>query len=143
MSISLNNLSKIKNNNRKRVGRGIGSGMGKTSGHGVKGQKSRSGVALKSFEGGQTPIYMRLPKRGFKSKVLKTYEVLNIKDVIATVKKYNLRSSIISKEQLFDLGLISNKNVKIKLIMSSVLIKGNDFKIQADIYSKNSQSFIL
>ena len=60
----LNNLKKIKEK-KIRVGRGIGSGKGKTSGRGVKGQKSRSGVAIKSFEGGQMPLYRRLPKRGF------------------------------------------------------------------------------
>ena len=64
--ISLNNRNKI-NKPKIRVGRGIGSGKGKTSGRGVKGQKSRSGVAIKSFEGGQMPLYRRLPKRGFNS----------------------------------------------------------------------------
>ena len=64
--MGLNNL--VKNNKKKiRVGRGIGSGKGKTSGRGVKGQKSRSGVATKSFEGGQMPLYRRLPKRGIKN----------------------------------------------------------------------------
>ena len=62
--ISLNNREKL-NKSKIRVGRGIGSGKGKTSGRGVKGQKSRSGVAIKSFEGGQMPLYRRLPKRGF------------------------------------------------------------------------------
>ena len=62
--ITLNNREKI-NKSKLRVGRGIGSGKGKTSGRGVKGQKSRSGVAIKSFEGGQMPLYRRLPKRGF------------------------------------------------------------------------------
>ena len=62
--ITLNNRTKI-NKHKMRVGRGIGSGKGKTSGRGVKGQKSRSGVAIKSFEGGQMPLYRRLPKRGF------------------------------------------------------------------------------
>ena len=61
---TLNSLEKTKRK-RIRVGRGIGSGKGKTSGRGVKGQKSRSGVAIKSFEGGQMPLYRRLPKRGF------------------------------------------------------------------------------
>ena len=63
---TLNNITKIKNK-KLRVGRGIGSGKGKTSGRGVKGQKSRSGVAIKSFEGGQMPLFRRLPKRGFNS----------------------------------------------------------------------------
>ena len=66
--MKLNNLKlRIKNKEKKRLGRGIGSGKGKTSGRGHKGQKSRSGVAIKSFEGGQMPLYRRLPKRGFKS----------------------------------------------------------------------------
>ena len=66
--MKLNTLSfKIKKRRKKRLGRGIGSGKGKTSGRGHKGQKSRSGVAIKSFEGGQMPLYRRLPKRGFKS----------------------------------------------------------------------------
>ena len=64
--ITLNSRDKIKKR-KLRVGRGIGSGKGKTSGRGVKGQKSRSGVAIKSFEGGQMPLYRRLPKRGFNS----------------------------------------------------------------------------
>ena len=69
--ITLNTKDKI-NKSKMRVGRGIGSGKGKTSGRGVKGQKSRSGVAIKAFEGGQTPLYRRLPKRGFKSCLLYT-----------------------------------------------------------------------
>ena len=66
--MQLNTLnSRISKTSKKRLGRGIGSGKGKTSGRGHKGQKSRSGVAIKSFEGGQMPLYRRLPKRGFKS----------------------------------------------------------------------------
>jgi large subunit ribosomal protein L15 len=66
---------------RKRVGRGIGSGKGKTAGRGVKGQKSRSGVAIKGFEGGQMPIHMRLPKRGFNNILRKTYVEVNVGDI--------------------------------------------------------------
>ena len=79
--IKLNNRDKI-NKSKTRVGRGIGSGKGKTSGRGVKGQKSRSGVAIKSFEGGQMPLYRRLPKRGFnsinKNKIAKYIKVPNL-----------------------------------------------------------------
>ncbi|WP_375642469.1 MULTISPECIES: 50S ribosomal protein L15 [unclassified Bartonella] len=64
--------------NRKRVGRGIGSGTGKTGGRGVKGQKSRSGVSLNGFEGGQMPIYRRLPKRGFRNFFAKTYNEVSL-----------------------------------------------------------------
>ena len=63
---------------RMRVGRGIGSGKGKTAGRGVKGQKSRTGVAIKGFEGGQMPLYRRLPKRGFRPPHQKTYQVINL-----------------------------------------------------------------
>lgn len=141
MSISLSNISKIKNNNRKRVGRGIGSGTGKTSGRGVKGQKSRSGVSLKLFEGGQTPIYMRLPKKGFNSRSKTNYEVVNIKDVILVTEKNQIDSSIISKENLEKFGLISSKNSKIKLIMKDLETKDIKFKVEADFYSKNAQTF--
>lgn len=140
MSISLNNIRKIKNNNRKRVGRGIGSGSGKTSGHGVKGQKARSGVALKLFEGGQTPIYMRLPKKGFNSPVKKSYQVLNVKDVVAAVEKCGIKNNSLDKNKLYELGLIDKDN-KVKLIMGGEAVKNKDLKIQADFYSKNSQSF--
>ena len=78
--MTLNRL--IKNNKKKiRVGRGIGSGKGKTSSRGHKGQKSRSGVAIKSFEGGQMPLYRRLPKRGFKSLKSKNTIVLNLSKI--------------------------------------------------------------
>ncbi|WP_208435670.1 50S ribosomal protein L15 [Bartonella phoceensis] len=66
---------------RKRIGRGIGSGTGKTGGRGVKGQKSRSGVSLNGFEGGQMPIYRRLPKRGFKNFFAKTYNEVSLKRI--------------------------------------------------------------
>ena len=88
MSNSLGNLKKIKFESPKRVGRGIGSGKGKTSGRGVKGQKARTGHStVKGFEGGQTPIYMRLPKKGFTNTLRKEYEVVNIKDVSGLLDK--------------------------------------------------------
>ena len=78
--MKLNSL--VKNNKKKlRVGRGIGSGRGKTSSRGHKGQKSRSGVAIKSFEGGQMPLYRRLPKRGFKSLNKKNMAILNLSKI--------------------------------------------------------------
>lgn len=73
------------NKRRKRVGRGIGSGTGKTSGRGVKGQKSRSGVAIKGFEGGQMPIHRRLPKRGFKNIFSRNYNEINIGQIQAAI----------------------------------------------------------
>ena len=78
--MKLNTLTKT-NFPKIRVGRGIGSGKGKTSGRGVKGQKSRSGVAIKSFEGGQMPLYRRLPKRGFKSRKNNNIAIINLSDL--------------------------------------------------------------
>ena len=88
----LNNLKKIKQN-KLRVGRGIGSGKGKTSGRGVKGQKSRSGVAIKSFEGGQMPLYRRLPKRGFNTISKKETGALNLSEIqsLLLLQKSNWR----------------------------------------------------
>ena len=88
--ISLNNRSKI-NKKKIRVGRGIGSGKGKTSGRGVKGQKSRSGVSIKSFEGGQMPLYRRLPKRGFNPIEKKNIAILNLEEIQSFIDKKTSR----------------------------------------------------
>ena len=90
--ITLNNRVKI-NKPKIRVGRGIGSGKGKTSGRGVKGQKSRSGVAIKSFEGGQMPLYRRLPKRGFNSIIKKNIAILNLQKIQTHIDKKQINSS--------------------------------------------------
>ena len=91
-------LNKLIKNNRKkiRVGRGIGSGKGKTSSRGHKGQKSRSGVAIKSFEGGQMPLYRRLPKRGFKNFSKKNIAILNLSKIqsIISKSKNNLKDNL-------------------------------------------------
>ena len=89
--ITLNNRTKI-NKSKIRVGRGIGSGKGKTSGRGVKGQKSRSGVAIKSFEGGQMPLYRRLPKRGFNSISKEKIARLNLEIIQLLIDKNKLDS---------------------------------------------------
>ena len=101
----------------KRVGRGIGSGTGKTSGAGHKGQKSRSGVAIKGFEGGQMPLHRRLPKRGFKNRFRTEYSVINVGDIDKAVndKKIDVKK-IITKEDFFNAGLIRNKNVLVKVL---------------------------
>ena len=97
--ITLN--SKLKINKRKiRVGRGIGSGKGKTSGRGVKGQKSRSGVAIKSFEGGQMPLYRRLPKRGFNPISKNEIAILNLEKIQSFIDKKNIKPSDILNSQL-------------------------------------------
>ena len=92
---------------KKRLGRGIGSGKGKTSGRGVKGQKSRSGVAIKSFEGGQMPLYRRLPKRGFNSfKNKDKYAVINLSKIKSLIEK-----KIIKASEKIDLNLLKSKKI--------------------------------
>ena len=116
------NLNEIKDNNkatkdRKRIGRGIGSGTGKTSGKGHKGQKARSGVAVKGFEGGQMPIHRRLPKRGFTNINRIPFVELNldyIEKLIASKKINNQKA--INSEYLLELGLIKKLTSKVKLL---------------------------
>tara|TARA_Y100000590_G_C15340004_1_gene871081 strand:+ start:73 stop:531 length:459 start_codon:yes stop_codon:yes gene_type:complete len=92
---------------KKRLGRGIGSGKGKTSGRGVKGQKSRSGVAIKSFEGGQMPLYRRLPKRGFNAiKTKDKYAVINLSKIKSLIEK-----KIIKTSEKIDLDLLKSKKI--------------------------------
>ena len=142
MSISLNNLAKIKRNDRIRVGRGIGSGKGKTSGRGVKGQKARTGSGMKGFEGGQTPVHMRLPKRGFKNVLRKEYEAVNISDIISLVEKQKINTSnAINKEMLQEFGLIKSKDSKVKLIMGKDSAVAVNFKIAVDTYSAKAKAF--
>ena len=97
---SLNTLNNIKTK-KIRVGRGIGSGKGKTSGRGVKGQKSRSGVAIKSFEGGQMPLYRRLPKRGFKAFNQKNIAILNLDKIQSYITKKTINTSEVLNSSLF------------------------------------------
>jgi large subunit ribosomal protein L15 len=142
MSIVLNKLAKLKRNNGKRLGRGIGSGKGKTSGRGVKGQKARTGASIKGFEGGQTPIYMRLPKKGFVNFCKKEYETVNLRDILNLINKKIIdSSSVITKEKLAEVGLISKKESVVKLIMSKEKISDAEFKVAVDKYSKNAQIF--
>ncbi len=104
--INLNNRNKL-NKSKIRVGRGIGSGKGKTSGRGVKGQKSRSGVAIKSFEGGQMPLYRRLPKRGFNPIGKKRIAILNLDKIQSYIDKKNIKTSdILNSDLLKKLNLI-------------------------------------
>ena len=134
--IKLNNRTKI-NKTKIRVGRGIGSGKGKTSGRGVKGQKSRSGVAIKSFEGGQMPLYRRLPKRGFNPIVRKKIAILNLDKIQSFIDKKSLKSNdIINSELLIKLRLIKKNSIKLK-ILGSGNIK-NKINIVADLASKSA-----
>ena len=115
---NLNSTLKIKIKNI-RVGRGIGSGKGKTSGRGVKGQKSRSGVAIKSFEGGQMPLYRRLPKRGFNSLKKDKIATLNLNKIQNLIdrKKINIDSQI-NLEILKKANIINKSFNKIKILGS-------------------------
>ena len=134
--MELNSL--IKNNKKKiRVGRGIGSGKGKTSSRGHKGQKSRSGVAIKSFEGGQMPLYRRLPKRGFNTISKKNIAILNLDKIQAYIDKKNIKTSdLINSELLKKLNLINKNSIKLK-ILGSGQIK-NKINIEADLASKSA-----
>ena len=112
----LNNLKKLKEK-KIRVGRGIGSGKGKTSGRGVKGQKSRSGVAIKSFEGGQMPLYRRLPKRGFNVIHKKEIRLLNLSDIQAFIQSKKINpSDKIDLELLKKLNIVKKKYKKLKVL---------------------------
>ncbi|MFN4310751.1 MAG: 50S ribosomal protein L15 [Ferrovibrio sp.] len=102
---------------RMRVGRGIGSGKGKTSGRGVKGQKARTGVSIKGFEGGQTPIYRRLPKRGFNPLNPISYETVNIGRLQAAIDKKKIDASKpIDEAALKAAGLCSRKSGGVRLL---------------------------
>ena len=118
---SLNTTSKVKIK-KIRVGRGIGSGKGKTSGRGVKGQKSRSGVAIKSFEGGQMPLFRRLPKRGFNSLNKNKVAILNLKKIQALIdKKVISETDILNLETLKKLKIVGNNFNKMKILGSGEL----------------------
>ena len=112
----LNSLKKIKKD-KIRVGRGIGSGKGKTSGRGVKGPKSRSGVAIKSFEGGQMPLYRRLPKRGFKIIGKKTTGSINLSKIQSFIQSKKIKTSDrIDLALLKKLNIVKKKYKKIKVL---------------------------
>ena len=113
----LNDLTKLKTKKKIRVGRGIGSGKGKTSGRGVKGQKSRSGVAINSFEGGQMPLYRRLPKRGFNSFNKSKIGKLNLGDLQQFIESKRIKSSEkIDIKYLHSSKIIKKKYEKIKIL---------------------------
>ena len=107
------NISKKK---QKRLGRGAGSGLGKTAGRGVKGQKSRSGVSINGFEGGQMPIYRRLPKRGFKNPFKVKTQQINFQILNNIILKYNLNTEKITEKDLFEKKIFKKNKGKLKLL---------------------------
>ncbi len=136
----LNSTAKVKSP-RKRLGRGIGSGKGKTSGRGVKGQKSRSGVAIKSFEGGQMPLYRRLPKRGFnpinRDKVAK----INLEQLQSFIDKKRIDAlNIINLETLKKNNIIGKSNIKFKILGNGNLT--SKVNIEADFSSISAKEKI-
>jgi len=100
----------------KRVGRGTGSGLGKTSGKGHKGQRARSGIAIKAFEGGQMPIIHRLPKRGFKSFNRVEMNIVNLGDLAKLIKAGKLNEAKITKDDLLSQGVIRKHSLPLKLL---------------------------
>tara|TARA_B100002019_G_C21147216_1_gene536294 strand:+ start:304 stop:759 length:456 start_codon:yes stop_codon:yes gene_type:complete len=138
--MNLNELVKI-NKKKIRVGRGIGSGKGKTSGRGHKGQKSRRGVAIKSFEGGQMPLYRRLPKRGFKSLSKQEVAILNLSSIEELInKKEKSLKSPLDLKQLQDKNIISKKFKKLKILGSGEI--KSKIEINADFSSKQANDKI-
>ena len=136
MTTQLNNREKI-NKSKIRVGRGIGSGKGKTSGRGVKGQKSRSGVAIKSFEGGQMPLYRRLPKRGFNSVSSEHVAILNLEKIQSYIDKKTINTSDLLNSDLFKKLKIINKNSTKLKILGTGEIK-DKVNIEANLASKSA-----
>ncbi len=138
--MQLNSL--VKNNKKKiRVGRGIGSGKGKTSSRGHKGQKSRSGVAIKSFEGGQMPLYRRLPKRGFKSLNKNSTAILNLSKIqnIIDKTKNNIKGTL-NLKILKEKKLVNKKFLKLKILGKGEIKK--NIEISAHFASKQALSKI-
>jgi large subunit ribosomal protein L15 len=136
---TLNTTGKVLHKKRMRVGRGIGSGKGKTSGRGVKGQKSRSGVAIKAFEGGQMPLYRRLPKRGFNP--IKRYQaiiaIMNLEKIQSYIDEKTINSSdVINVALLIKLKLINKNSQKLKILGTGDI--KDKVSIEADLISKSA-----
>ena len=135
---TLNTTGKV-TKTKLRVGRGIGSGKGKTSGRGVKGQKSRSGVSIKAFEGGQMPLYRRLPKRGFNA--IKRYQaviaIMNLEKIQSCINEKTINSSdIINIALLKKLKLINKNSEKLKILGKGDI--KDKVSIEADLISKSA-----
>ena len=134
--MKLNSLNKT-NEKKIRPGRGIGSGKGKTSGRGHKGQKSRRGVAIKSFEGGQMPLYRRLPKRGFNPINKIKVAILNLEKIQSYIDNKDLKSSdTINSDLLKKLKLINKNSVKLKILGFGEI--KDKINIEADLASKSA-----
>jgi len=133
----LNSTIKVKKK-KIRVGRGIGSGKGKTSGRGIKGQKSRSGVAIKSFEGGQMPLYRRLPKRGFNSIKKVKIAKINVEKIQMLIekKKINIDEKLDLKN-LIKINIFNKSYKKLKILGKGDI--STKLNIEADFSSKSAK----
>ena len=138
--MKLNSLQKT-NFTKIRVGRGIGSGKGKTSGRGVKGQKSRSGVAIKSFEGGQMPLNRRLPKRGFKSLKKKDIGIINLLEIQKFIETKKIKSNDELNIKLLKEKRILKKDLNFLKILGKGEIK-EKLKVSTNFISKSAKSKI-
>ena len=133
---TLNTTGKV-NKKKLRVGRGIGSGKGKTSGRGVKGQKSRSGVAIKAFEGGQMPLYRRLPKRGFNPIFRVNIAIMNLEKIQSYINEKTINSKdVINMALLIKLKLINKNSQKLKILGTGDI--KDKVNIEADLISKSA-----
>ena len=134
----LNSLNYKVKTKKIRVGRGIGSGKGKTSGRGHKGQKARSGIAIKSFEGGQMPLYRRLPKRGFNSIKKNNIAIINLKQLQEFISKGKLNTKIlINLNELKKNKILKNKINKIKLLGNGDI--KDKINLEVDFISKSAK----
>ena len=139
--MNLNSLNYKVKNKKIRPGRGIGSGKGKTSGRGHKGQKARSGVAIKSFEGGQMPLYRRLPKRGFNSIKKNNIAILNLQQLQKYISNGKLNSrNLINLSELKKNKILKNKIEKIKLLGNGDI--KDQINIEVDFISKSAKKKI-
>jgi large subunit ribosomal protein L15 len=140
-------LNEIRDNrgatkNRKRVARGQGTGVGKTAGRGHKGQKSRSGVAVGAFEGGQLPMYIRMPKRGFTNIFAKNYETVNIVELSRALERKTIdESKPVNNEALKNAGLIRDAKSDVKLLGKGDI--KNALQIEVAMASKQAQDKIV
>lgn len=140
-------LNELKDNcnsraSRKRVGRGIGSGKGKTSGAGQKGQKARTGVALKGFEGGQMPYFMRLPKRGFKNPNTVVFDVVNLADLSRAIDEKRLNAQdTITVDTLKSVGMLNRHATFFKLLARGEL--KHKVVIETQFFSKTAEAAVI
>ena len=129
MKINTIKSTPISSKKTKRVGRGAGSGLGKTAGRGVKGQKSRSGVSINGFEGGQMPLYRRLPKRGFKRHDKEKTQSINFTKIFHFINKYKLNPDSIKEAEIFDKKFLNKSKGKLKLLNVGKLEKPLNIEI--------------